>query len=449
MPLPELRQRVKGLMPQAKADLERMVSLKSVYDPRKGPTEDCAKMVDLCVELLSGVGLDNVRGYETSDGSTTVCGEKPGPPGAPTVLLYFHHDVQPSLDEAAWASPPWQLTERDGRWYGRGAADCKGNAAVHLTALRALGDELPVGVRVVGEGSEELGDGGLEEFVPRHPELMRADVILVCDEGNSAVGAPTLTTSLRGVVELTVTVRALEMAVHSGKVGGAAPDALGALIYMLSTLKDAKGNTTVPGLDASQTWTGEAYSTEQLRKDASVLDGVDLAGSASVADMVWARPSITVLGIDCPSVDGSSAVVQPEARALISVRIPPGTDAVKAQDAVVAHLSAVVPWHARVEVERGIQGQPFSSSVTGPAFQTMTDVMSEVYGTKVTHQGDGASIPLCNVFKETFPDAEIMLFGVEEPLSAIHAPNESVDPSEIENMALIEALFMERLAGKS
>ena len=155
-------------------------------------------------------------------------GHASGPPGAPTVLLYFHHDVQPPLDEAAWVTPPWTLTERDGRWYGRGAADCKGNIVTHLTVLRALHGELPVNVKIIGEGSEELGDGGLDDFVPRHPDLLHADAIIVCDAGNFAVGVPSLTTTLRGVVEVVVTVRTLSSAMHSGVFGGAAPDAVAA-----------------------------------------------------------------------------------------------------------------------------------------------------------------------------------------------------------------------------
>ena len=250
-----LRERVNRLMPQAKDDLARMVSFKSVYDPRSQPPQDCDDMVDFTVGLFSDVGLQ-VQAFETSDGSKAVCGHVQGPPGAPTVLLYFHHDVQPPLGDDAWLSPVWEMTERDGRWYGRGTADCKGNIVTHLTALRALDGELPVSVKIVGEGSEELGDGGLEDFVPRHADLLRADVILICDTGNAAVGIPTLTTTLRGVVEVTVTVRSLSTAMHSGMFGGAAPDALAALILMLATMRDERGNTTIRGLDNTQVVVG-------------------------------------------------------------------------------------------------------------------------------------------------------------------------------------------------
>ena len=266
-----LRATIRDLMPQAKADLASMVSFKSVHDAKQFPPAECQAMVDFVVERFAELGLRDVQGYETPDGSKAVCGHKPGPPGSPTVLLYFHHDVQPPLDNASWETPVWDLTEKNGRWYGRGAADCKGNIAVHLTALRALGDDLPVGIKIVGEGSEEQGTGGLEAFVPEHADLLSADAILVCDTGNFAVGVPSLTTTLRGLANVWVTVRTLSSAMHSGMFGGAAPDALAALIAMLATLRDEHGNTTIKGLDATQTWDGAAYPPEQFRKDANVL----------------------------------------------------------------------------------------------------------------------------------------------------------------------------------
>ena len=192
---------------------------------------------------------------------------------APTILLYAHYDVQPPLDEASWRTPPFELTEVDGRWYGRGAADCKGNIVVHLAALRALGDQIPVNLKLVVEGSEEQGTGGLEDFVPKNADLLRSDVILVCDTGNAAVGRPAATVSLRGLVNVIVRVEALRSEVHSGMFGGPAPDALAALVAMLATLRDGEGNTTITGLDNSETWKGEQYPPEQFRTDAGLLDG--------------------------------------------------------------------------------------------------------------------------------------------------------------------------------
>jgi acetylornithine deacetylase/succinyl-diaminopimelate desuccinylase-like protein len=342
----------------------------------------------------------------------------------------------------AWKTPAFELTERDGRWYGRGAADCKGNIVVHLTALRALKGELPVGIKLIAEGSEELGSGGMERFVPSRADLLRADTIVVADTGNFAVGIPTLTTTLRGVANVVVTVSCLESAMHSGMFGGPAPDALLALISMLATLRDARGNTTIQGLECQARWEGVDYPAEQFRADAQVLDGVDLLGDGRVADMLWSRPAVTVLGIDCPPVVGSAPAVPAQARARVSLRIPPGIDAHHAQDALIAQLKAVTPWHAKVEIEREVDGQAFVARTDGPAYAAMSRALEQAFGRPITTEGQGGSIPLCNVLHDTFPDAEIMLLGVEEPRCLIHAPNESVDPAEIERMALAEALFL-------
>ncbi|GAA1482533.1 dipeptidase [Gordonia sinesedis] len=444
----DLAGRIAALMPRARTDLADMVAYRSVFDTAQEPPEQCDGMVDWLLDAFGELGFADVAAHVTADGSKAVIGTRPGPPGAPTVLLYFHHDVQPPMGLDKWESPAWELTERDGRWYGRGAADCKGNIAVHLTALRALGDDLPVTVTIVGEGSEEQGGGGLDDFVPRHPELLRADAILVCDSGNVEVGKPSLTTSLRGVANVVVTVETLRSAMHSGMFGGAAPDALAALIAMLASLRDADGTTTVDGLPADGRWHGIDYPEAAFRSDATVLDGVDLIGSGSVSDQVWARPAVTVLGIDCPPVVGSSASIPPSARARVSLRVPPGMDADRAQDALIEHLTAVAPWHVRVSFEREATGQPFTGTTGGPGFDAMAAAMGSAYGTEVVLQGQGGSIPLCNVFAETYPDAEIMLLGVEEPSCLIHAPNESVDPGEIEHMALAEAIFLREYAAR-
>jgi acetylornithine deacetylase/succinyl-diaminopimelate desuccinylase-like protein len=438
----DLRAAVRALMPRAKTDLSTLVGFRSVADARQFPPQECHKTAEWVAQACRDAGLTDAALHDTPDGSKAVVAHKPAPAGAPTVLLYCHYDVQPPLDDKAWHTPVWELTEKDGRWYGRGAADCKGNIVMHLTALRALGENLPVGVTFVAEGSEEQGTGGLEEFVAANPGLLRADAILVCDCGNFAVGVPTFTTTLRGNVNVVATISTLNGPMHSGMFGGPAPDALAALIQLLGTLRDADGNTTIDGLRSDQTWPGVAYPDEQFRTDVGVLDGVSLTGDGAVADMLWARPALTVLGIDCPPVVGSSAAIQPTARARLNLRIPPGTDPDEALAALTKHLEAHTPWQARLTVEKEAAGAPFTGSLDGPAFRAMSAAMEESYGRSPTTQGQGGSIPLCNVFQQTFPDAEIMLMGVEEPKCLIHAPNESVDPTEIEHMALAEALFL-------
>lgn len=444
-----LRERVRALMPGARDDLAHLVSIPSVADPRQYPSERCVEAADWVRDALADAGLRGCRLLDSPDGHPAVYGESPAPAGARTVLLYCHYDVQPPLDEAAWESPPFELAERGGRWYGRGAADCKGNVVAHLIALRALAGDLPVGVKVISEGAEEQATGGLEELVTEEPELLRADAIVIMDAGNFAAGVPTLTTSLRGIANLVVRVRTLAGAMHSGMFGGPAPDALVALNRMLASLHDEGGSIAVEGIEAAQTWDGIAYPPEQFRADTGVLDGVDLVGDGSVAETLWARPALSVLGIDCPPVVGSTPSVQAEAAALVSLRVPPGMDPDAAQEALAAHLEAAAPWGARVEIERQPAARPFSARTGGPAYAAMSEAMTAAFDRPTTTQGNGASIPLCNTLAETYPEAEIMLTGVEEPRCLIHAPNESVDPAELERIALAEAEFLMRYATRA
>ena len=445
----ELRAAIGRQMGRVRSDLAELVAFKSVADPLQYPPEECEKAAAWVRDAFADAGLRDTALSRTADGSMAVHGHAPAPSGAPTVLLYGHYDVQPPLGERDWETPVFELTERAGRWYGRGAADSKGNIVAHLAALRALKElrgGFPTGVKLICEGSEEQGTGGLEAFVPEHEALLGADAILVCDTGNFAAGVPTLTTTLRGVTNVDVTVRALGSALHSGMFGGPAPDPLAGLLAMLASMTDEQGNTTIDGVDASGSWEGVEYPPEQFRKDAQVLDGVGLIGSGTVADMLWARPAVTVLGIDAPPVTGSTNAVQAHAAARVSLRVAPGESAQAAQDALVAHLERRVPWGLRCETARIAVGEPFSGSLQGPAFEALKAAMEEAYGRELTTRGEGGSIPLCNVFAETYPDAEIFLLGVEEPRCQIHAPNESVDPAEIEHIALAEALFLERYA---
>jgi acetylornithine deacetylase/succinyl-diaminopimelate desuccinylase-like protein len=442
----DLRERVASLMKQVRPELAELVAIRSVADPRQFPPEECARAAQWVRDAFAGAGFSDARLAEMADGSQAVLGTRPGPdPDAPTVLLYAHYDVQPPLNEAAWRTPPFELTEVGGRWYGRGAADCKGNILMHLTALRALGAEVPVNLKLVVEGSEET-TGALEDFVPGHADLLRADVILVCDAGNAAVGQPAVTVSLRGVADVVVHVEALASELHSGMFGGAAPDALAALVAMLATLRDGRGNTTVRGLDNTQIWPGAPYPPETFRADAGVLDGVSLLGDGTVSDMVWSRPAVTILGIDCPPVLGSAAAITPQASARLNLRVPPGTQAGAAAQALVSHLHAVAPWGVHVTADIEAPGSPFQARTGGPAYQAIAATMQEAYGRPMVTLGEGGSIPLCNVLADTYPNAELILMGVEEPLALIHAPNESVDPAEIAAMALTEALFLQRYA---
>ncbi|MFG3061442.1 dipeptidase [Streptomyces sp. NPDC048231] len=440
---------VASLMPRAKEELTELVAFKSVADFDQFPRSESEGAARWIADALAAEGFQDVALLDTPDGTQSVYGYLPGPEGAKTVLLYAHYDVQPPLDEAGWTSPPFELTEREGRWYGRGTADCKGGVIMHLLALRALraGGGVPVHVKVIAEGSEEQGTGGLERYAEEHPDLLTADTIVIGDAGNFRAGLPTVTSTLRGMTLLRVSVDTLEGNLHSGQFGGAAPDALSALIRVLDSLRAEDGSTTVDGLAAENRWAGVEYPEEQFRKDAKVLDGVELIGSGSVADRIWARPSVTVLGIDCPPVVGATPSVQASARALISLRVPPGVDAVDATKLLQAHLEARTPWGARVRTEQIGQGQAFRADTSSPAYAAMAEAMEAAYpGQEMQYAGQGGSIPLCNTLASLYPQAEILLIGLSEPEAQIHAVNESVSPDELERLSVTEALFLRNYA---
>ena len=440
----EVRRRVAQGMPAARADLERLVRIPSVAFAGF-PAEPLAQAAATVIDVLRSAGLDGVGLLDVPGSPAAVFGERPAPPGAPTVLLYGHYDVQPAGAEADWTSPPFAPVERDGRLYGRGAADDKSGIVMHAAALRALGADARVGVKVLIEGAEETGLGGLEELVQVRPELVAADAIVIADVGNRALGQPTLTTSLRGSLKILVEVRTLAGPVHSGSYGGPAPDALVALIAMLATLHDAAGDVAVEGLDAVD-YEGARYDEPAFRRDAGVLAGVALAGSGGLAERLAGRPAITVIGIDAPAVDDAANAVVPRARAAVSVRLAPGQDPGRARAAVVAHLQAAAPWRAvLVFGDAGGGGEGFRADTDGPIFAAATRALELAYGRSVSHRGEGGSIPLVAAFHRAAPGAEMILWGAEEPRARTHAPDESVDLAELQRGILAEALFLAAL----
>ncbi|MFE1927683.1 dipeptidase [Streptomyces asoensis] len=440
---------VASLLPGARAELAELVAFRSVADFDRFPRSESEAAANWIADALRAEDFQDVALLDTPDGTQSVYGYLPGPEGARTVLLYAHYDVQPPLDEAAWTTPPFELTERDGRWYGRGSADCKGAVIMHLLALRALkaNGGVPVHVKVIVEGSEEQGTGGLERYAEQHPELLTADTVVIGDAGNFRLGLPTVTTSLRGMTMMRVRIDTLEGNLHSGQFGGAAPDALGALIRVLDSLRAEDGSTTVDGLTGDTRWDGLQYDEAQFRQDAKVLDGVGLLGSGSVADRIWARPAVTVLGIDCPPVVGATPSIQASARAVLGLRVPPGVDAAEATKLLQAHLEDHTPWGARVSTEHVGEGQPFSADTTSPAYAAMADAMAVAYpGQDMQYAGQGGSIPLCNTLASLYPQAEMLLIGLSEPEAQIHAIDESVSPEELERLSVAEALFLRNYA---
>ncbi|QGU08352.1 putative succinyl-diaminopimelate desuccinylase [Corynebacterium occultum] len=426
--------------------LSELVAFDSVHG-ESGHEEDCRSAAAWVSQALTEAGL-TVDEIVTADGSIALVGQRHISAEAPTVLLYSHYDVVLAGERTKWLSDPFTLTEREGRWYGRGSADCKGNLVMHLAALRTLEqfEETPrVNLKVLIEGSEEQGGEGLDKLIAERPELFAADAILIADTGNAAVGKPTLTTSLRGGAQVTVTLNTLRTPVHSGMFGGAAPDAVAALVRLLNTLRDERGRTVIDGVDTSTRWEGEPYDAETFRADAGVLGGVELMGdeSDSPADFVWARPSVTITGFTSTPVAEAVNAVPATASARLNLRVGPGTSAADTAAKLAEHLRHNTPWGALVEVEVADVNEPFSADTSSPALSLLGKALASAYGAEQTGTvGSGGSIPLCTALQQAHPEAEIALFGVEEPQSTIHSPNESVDPSEILHIAAAEALFL-------
>ncbi len=439
-----MRERIRDQMPAVRAELERLVRIPSIAF-EGFPPEPLFEAAEATREVLAGAGFADARLETVAEGCPpAVIGSIPAPEGAPTVLLYAHYDVQPAGDESAWSTSPFEPVERDGRLYGRGSADDKSGVVAHAAAAWAFDGRPPVGLRVVVEGEEEMGGTSLERFVPSHPELFAADAILVADMGNVRLGDPTLTTALRGLAAVVVEIRTLEGEMHSGQFGGPAPDALIALVRMLATLHDDAGNVTVEGVPGGD-WTGADLSDEEFRPLSNLVEGVDLIGTGSIGSRLWSRPSVNVIGIDAPPVQGARNVLVDHARAKVSLRVPPEVDPVEAQAALAAHLERVVPWHVRCTVSPAETGPGLRVPSGGPVYAAMREAMRTAYGREVVEMGSGGSIPLIRTLAQTYPSAEIVMFGTEEPRANIHAPNESVDLEELERVILAETLLLETL----
>ncbi|GAA3282832.1 M20/M25/M40 family metallo-hydrolase [Dactylosporangium vinaceum] len=436
---------VTAAMPAAIEDLAELVAIPSVAFPGH-PPEPLLQAAKHTGELLRRAGLPVVREVAVEGAPPLVYGEAPAPPGAPTVLLYAHYDVQTAGDRERWRTDPFTPVIRDGRMYGRGTADNKSGVIAHATALAVHGGRPPCGVKVLVEGEEEYGGPSLAAFVHANRDLLAADAILLADAGNLRVGEPALTTSMRGAAGFTVWVCALREPLHSGEFGGAVPDAVTALVRMLATLHDDAGAVAVPGLPAGS-WAGPPLGEDVLRAAAGLLDDVDLVGTGPLADRLWAGPAIVITGLDVPPVAGGVNAIQPVARARLTVRVPPDADPGAAMDAVVDHLERVAPWGVQVVASHEMLGPGFRSRPGGPARTAMETAMRAAYDRPVREIGAGASIPVAAAFAAAFPGAELLVFGAEDRGSAIHAPNERLDLGELARTALSEALFLEGYRG--
>jgi len=436
--------RVRALMPEILAGLEEHVQIPSVYALPEH-RDDVDRSAEFTADQLRAVGFDDVRIVEAGGGPAVIA-HHPAPEGAPTVLLYAHHDVQPTGDPALWTSPPFEPTRRGDRLYGRGAADDKAGLAAHLAAFKAHHGNPPVGVTVFVEGEEESGSPSLGPFLEQYQDLLAADAIVIADSANWKVGVPALTVSLRGLADCVVTVRTLDHAVHSGLWGGVVPDALTTLCRLIATLHHDDGSVAVEGLH-SGTAADLEYPEDRLRQESSILDGVQQIGTGSVVERLWAQPAISVIGIDATPVADASNTLAPSARAMISLRVAPGGDADQHLKALVDHLRSHAPFGAHVEVEPGETGQPYAIDASGPAYDAARAAFREAWdGTDPVDMGMGGSIPFIAEFARAFPDAAILVTGVEDPDTRAHGIDEGLHLGEFERVCIAETLLLEKLA---
>lgn len=444
----ELRERIAADMPRTVAELERLVRIPSMGYPGYDPA-DVRASAETTRDILKEAGVENARLLELDGGHPAVFGEISGPEGAPSILLYAHHDVQPEGPLDQWDTPPFEPVVKDGRMYGRGAADDKSGIVVHAAAIRALladGDP-PVTIKVVVEGEEECSTEHLPDLVRGHADLLKADVAVIADGGNYRTGVPTMNTSIRGVTDIVVQVRVLPTAQHSGAYGGPIPDAITALARMISSLHTDEGNVAIEGLKRFE-WEGTQVPEDEFRDESGVLDSVEMIGSGTIADRLLSSPAVAVLGVDAPAIAGSSNQIVPVARARVSLRLAPGDDPSAARQALVDHLRRHAPWGVEVTFEGGSgfeAGHGYLVDTSTPASRAAIDALARAYGRAPIEVGSGGSIPLVPMLNETFPGIEVLIWGAMDERSFIHSVNESVDLSEIEHIALAEALFLRNL----
>ncbi|KDS92733.1 hypothetical protein DHOM_09395 [Dermabacter hominis 1368] len=438
-----INEKVKALQPQALEDLTALVAIPSIafdgYD--QSHVRASAEKV---AALLKDAGMPEVNIESVEGGAPAVLARRPAKPGKPTVMLYAHHDVQPVGDEAEWTTPPFEATERNGRLYGRGAADDKAGVMAHVTALRALKDELEesgVGIVVFVEGEEEYGSETFRPFLEKYQDIMRSDIIVVADSSNWAVGRPALTTSLRGVVAFELDVQVLDYSVHSGMFGGPVIDALTQLSRVLTTFHNDDGTIAVDGLhvaDAPEVDMDEA----DFRRDAGVPEGLPLAGDGSITSRLWTKPAISVIGIDAPAVQQASNTLVSKARAKVSVRIAPGEDPAHATEVLRKHVEAHTPAAAKVTFTPVDAGKPFLAPASSAGMDLARRAFHDSWGVEPVDTGLGGSIPFISDLLELFPKADVLVTGVEDPDSRAHGVDESLHLGDFERVCVAEALIL-------
>lgn len=363
----------------------------------------------------------------------------------PTILLYAHHDVQPPGSRNLWQSEPFETHIREGRMYGRGAADDKAGVVAHLFAVRALAEltknDFDLGLVVFVEGEEEAGSPSFANFLRDFKDKLQSDVIIVADSGNWTTEIPAITTTLRGLVSLEFEVRTLDHAVHSGMYGGAVPDAMLALTKILGTMWDENGSVSIEGLKGSNLVKLD-YSDSQLRIDSGLLPSTKAIGTDSILARIWTKPALTLIGLDYPAIAVSSNTLVPSVRAKLSLRIAPGEVPEEALEALKAHILAHNSLGAQINFGVVELGKPFSLEGSGWAKDLAAKALQAAYGHASVDIGIGGSIPFIADLEAVFPGVQVLVTGVEDPDSRAHSPNESLHIETLRNAIVAQTLIL-------
>lgn len=460
--LPRVHQAIDAALPRMRTWLEDLIRIPSVSAPGFDPAH-VRSSADVTLAMLEAAGLQRVRLLTLEGAHPYVAAEWLGAPGAPTVLLYAHHDVQPPGRVERWSSDPFDPVERSGRLFGRGSADDKAGAVVHAAAvagwLSAVGS-LPCNVKVLIEGEEEIGSGHLHRFLSRYGDELRSDVMVLADAGNWSVGQPALTYALRGLTELTVRVRALRAPQHSGMFGGVVPDPVQGLAKMLATLTDDAGKIAVAGIadDVRPLSAAQRDAIRRLPFDAAayariagMVPGARLFGDpeTSAFERIWMQPAIAVIGLDAHPILGSSNQIIADAAARISVRLAPGQDPERVRSVLAEHLRRVVPWGLQVEIDTTAEAAPaWVCEPTGPAFEAADAALRAAFGKAPVYMGVGGTIPFVGPFAAAFGGVPALLTGPADPTSRIHSEDESLDLADWRNHCHAEANLFAELAAR-
>ena len=299
------------------------------------------------------------------------------------------------------------------------------------------------------EGEEEVGSPSFENFLTTHRDRLASDVIVVADSSNWKVGTPSLTTSLRGVVQVDVRLDMLDHALHSGMYGGPVLDAATAMCRLIAYCHDDAGDVAVAGLVSQPQADADFpdYPEADFRADAGILDGVELSGTGDLTARLWTKPSLTLIGMDVTPLELAGNVLTPSCTARLSLRIAPGQDPAAAQEALVAHLEKHVPFGGRLTVTGREAGPAFDGSEVTPASEAAHWALSTAWDTEAVNIGQGGSIPFIATLKETFPGAQVLVTGIEDPDTRAHSENESMHLGELERIVVAEALLLARLSG--